>query len=303
MLKTIAVINYKGGVGKTTLVANMATGLARDGYKVLMIDLDPQASLTFSFMSPDYWKGQYKEQKTIKQWYDSYLNHRQADLKDYFITNLEVNRKLDTPLTLVASHTDLFEVQVELARELDGATKRRQMNNKLKVLSVLRKEIEALAEEFDVVFIDCQPSFDLITQTAIIASDHYLIPTRLDFLSTVGVETLDAHINRLIVELNGAIRQYGLKSKVLRTKSLGLISTMVEYRQNGLIAANKEHEENMRRITDIPMFQTKIRLNQTTMGSSSNIPAILTKASSESEGKIIRELNDMVEELKERLGN
>lgn len=52
----ISVINYKGGVGKTTLTTNIAGDLAQLGYKVLMIDLDPQASLTFSFLKPDEWK-------------------------------------------------------------------------------------------------------------------------------------------------------------------------------------------------------------------------------------------------------
>ena len=55
-MKIISVINYKGGVGKTTLTANLAAELAYRDYKVLMIDLDPQASLTFSFMDPNTWK-------------------------------------------------------------------------------------------------------------------------------------------------------------------------------------------------------------------------------------------------------
>lgn len=52
----ISIINYKGGVGKTTLTTNIAGDLAQLGYNVLMIDLDPQASLTFSFLKPDEWK-------------------------------------------------------------------------------------------------------------------------------------------------------------------------------------------------------------------------------------------------------
>ena len=55
-MKVISIINYKGGVGKTTLTANLAGELAYRGKKVLMIDLDPQASLTFSFIKPEEWR-------------------------------------------------------------------------------------------------------------------------------------------------------------------------------------------------------------------------------------------------------
>lgn len=59
-MKVISIINYKGGVGKTTLTANLAGELAYRGKKVLMIDLDPQASLTFSFIKPEEWKEHIK---------------------------------------------------------------------------------------------------------------------------------------------------------------------------------------------------------------------------------------------------
>ena len=68
----VSVINYKGGVGKTTLTANLAAELAWRGHKVLMIDLDAQASLTFSFITPDDWQTDFADNKTIKNWFDSF---------------------------------------------------------------------------------------------------------------------------------------------------------------------------------------------------------------------------------------
>lgn len=65
-MKIVAVINYKGGVGKTTLTANLGAELAFRGKKVLLMDLDPQASLTFSFIQPDAWLTRFEKENTIK---------------------------------------------------------------------------------------------------------------------------------------------------------------------------------------------------------------------------------------------
>ena len=73
-MPTVSVINYKGGVGKTTIVANIAAELAWRGKKVLMIDLDPQASLTFSFLSVDFWRQNYADTTTIRNWYHAFIN-------------------------------------------------------------------------------------------------------------------------------------------------------------------------------------------------------------------------------------
>lgn len=70
-MEIIAIINYKGGVGKTTATANIAAELAFKGKKVLIIDSDAQASLTFSFVRPDDWDENLKDKKTIKSWFDA----------------------------------------------------------------------------------------------------------------------------------------------------------------------------------------------------------------------------------------
>lgn len=69
MTKVITAMNYKRGVGKTTLTSNISAELAYRGKKVLMVDLDPQSSLTFSFVTPDDWKSYLSERKTNKNWF------------------------------------------------------------------------------------------------------------------------------------------------------------------------------------------------------------------------------------------
>ncbi len=79
-MKVVAVINYKGGVGKTSLTANLAAQLAWEGKRVLLLDLDAQASLTFSFIAPDTWEKDFSESKTIKRWFESFDSSAQISL-------------------------------------------------------------------------------------------------------------------------------------------------------------------------------------------------------------------------------
>ena len=71
-MEVVSVINYKGGVGKTSLTANLGAELAWRRRRVLLIDLDAQASLTFSFISAEEWGRKYEADRTIKAWFDSF---------------------------------------------------------------------------------------------------------------------------------------------------------------------------------------------------------------------------------------
>ena len=73
-MKAVSVVNYKGGVGKTTVTANIASEMACRGKKVLVIDLDPQTNLTFSYMKVEHWKEHYEKRGTIKYWFDSLID-------------------------------------------------------------------------------------------------------------------------------------------------------------------------------------------------------------------------------------
>src|SRR5205814_5729609 len=79
MPPVVSIINYKGGVGKTTLTANIGAELARRGRRVLLVDLDPQASLSFSFYRPVEWVEQLAESRTVLQWFASYNGTGDAD--------------------------------------------------------------------------------------------------------------------------------------------------------------------------------------------------------------------------------
>src|SRR5215510_8980231 len=94
-MKVISVINYKGGVGKTTITANLAAELAFRGQNVLMVDCDPQSSLTFSFYRPEEWKTELSTDKTLREWYKSFLDSDGSKrLGDLVTTPGRVNKRL-----------------------------------------------------------------------------------------------------------------------------------------------------------------------------------------------------------------
>src|SRR6478752_7831552 len=128
-MSVVSVINYKGGVGKTTATANLGAGLAKRGRNVLLVDLDPQASLTFSFIRPETWHDKYASSKTIKTWYDSFDSDSPLDLSSLAIVPMRVQERLKSTrssgsLRLIPSHLVLINVDLELASELGGSSVR-----------------------------------------------------------------------------------------------------------------------------------------------------------------------------------
>ena len=148
-MTVISVINYKGGVGKTTLTSNIAGELAFRGYDVLMIDLDPQASLTFSFIDPEYWREEVSSNKTIKNWFSTKKKEKEKNFNKLIITPEAVNDALDGrgKLELVSSHLELINVDLELATQLGGVDQQQIGENYIKVHRRLKDGLKQVPEE------------------------------------------------------------------------------------------------------------------------------------------------------------
>jgi chromosome partitioning protein len=128
-MKIVSVINYKGGVGKTALTANLAAELAWHGKRVLMLDLDPQTRLTFSFILPDIWEQNFSgtagPDRTIKAWLESFDGSASAvPLSSLIHTPERAQRQLkgNGQLDIISSHLGLINVDLELATTLAGGT-------------------------------------------------------------------------------------------------------------------------------------------------------------------------------------
>jgi chromosome partitioning protein len=264
-MQIVSVINYKGGVGKTTVTANVAAELAFRDRKVLMIDLDPQASLTFSFVTPDYWRDNLKNDKTIKNWFTP-RRGATVQFADLIFTPeiaksaLKGSGKLD----LIASNLELINVDLDLATQLGGATLSLAKENFLKVHRTLINGLQQLGnEEYDIVLIDCPPNFNIVTKNALLASDFILIPAKPDYLSTMGIDYLKISVDKLIKDYNDFCLVVDEDTtEPIDPKIAGIVFTMVQFYRGQPISTIRPYITQQRR-GKIPVFNEYIRENKT----------------------------------------
>lgn len=301
-MKTIAVINYKGGVGKTTITANIAAEMAFRGKKILAIDLDPQASLTFSFFSVDDWRKNFEATKTIKNWYDAFIDKdTELNLSSLIARPARVNAGSSAGrLDLICSHLALINVDLELATRLIGGTERDLRNNYLRVHSRLRQGLESLKDgDYDYVIIDCPPNFNIVTKTAIAASDYLLLPTKPDYLSTLGIDQLTKHVDELVKTYNKYVAESGSKEwKKIDPEILGVLFTMIMIRNQQPISAQQQYIQQVN-LSKIPTLRTYIRENKTVYADAPEygLPVVIKRVSGQTYKDVQKELEDLTTEV------
>lgn len=184
--KVIAVMNQKGGVGKTTTVLNLGVGLARQGFKVLLIDADPQGSLTVSL---------------------GVHNHEDLDVTLASVMNTVMEGKLLKPTYGIARHREHI-YYVPANRSLSGTV------NALKGAdnreSVLKTFVDGVRDRYDYILIDCLPSLGIMAINCLVAADSVIIPTHPAFLSTKGLSQLLNTIARVKKNMNPNLQIDGI---------------------------------------------------------------------------------------------
>ena len=173
----ISVINQKGGVGKTTTVINLATALAFQNKKILVIDLDPQGNATTGLGLSNH-----GQDKTI---YD--VLNGNCTFEDS-IKNTKINN-----LSIVSSNVDLSGLEVETASENRTAF---LLKDKMNDFLATNKN------DFSYIFIDCPPSLSLLTVMALVVAKSLIVPLQAEFFALEGLSQLIKTIDRIKIKLN-----------------------------------------------------------------------------------------------------
>ncbi|MEV6926349.1 ParA family protein [Dactylosporangium sp. NPDC051485] len=201
----MAVVNNKGGVGKTTVTANLGAGLAARGLNVLLIDLDAQASLTKSFFTVQETQDFVLAKRTIGAWLQSNDRGRAQTLADLILSPQRCNALLRSTggrLDLVPS--DPFIVNAEVL--VPGAVDQTGHIKAAKFVPLHRRLADDLTDpafsKYDVILVDCAPAFALTTKMASVASDMMVMPARADFLSTEAIQDMGRRLLDLTKEYN-----------------------------------------------------------------------------------------------------
>ena len=293
-MKAISIINYKGGVGKTTIAANVAAGLAKRGKRVLVVDLDPQTNLTFLFMTVEDWRKNYKENKTIKSWFDAIIKSGASPtLSDLIISADGVD--------IISSHLGLIDVDLDLAQGLTARTRRGEQEAFVRTHSYIKNALNDFKNKYDVVLFDCPPNFSIVTKNAIIASDYYLVPIKLDFLSTLGINHLKGRAKSFILTYNSYIEN---TSDRVEPKFLGVIANMVSYKNKELITAQQAFIGELE-LSKIPVLDSKLRENKSAYASEAKEATRLVIAKPRASGvyaELVGELERLTDEIIKKAG-
>ena len=192
----IALSNQKGGTGKTTTCANLGIGLAQEGKRVLVVDNDPQASLTIS------------------------LGWTQPDKLPVTLSTLMGRAIMDEPIRAeeaILHHSEGVDV-LPASIELSGMEV--SLVNAISRESVLRQVLEELSSRYDHMLIDCMPSLGMLTINALAAANSVIIPVQAQYLPAKGLEQLLQTVAKVRRQLNP------------RLKIDGILLTMVDSRTN-----------------------------------------------------------------------
>lgn len=304
----ISVINYKGGVGKTTLTANLGAELAFRGRNILLLDLDPQASLTFSFIRPEDWRAHFEQQRTIKAWFDSFEESTPLELSKLIYAPMTAKRQLGGrgKLDLIASHLGLINVDLELATELGGGSLKQARRKYLRVHRRLSEGIKHGVDpaEYDFLLIDCPPNFNIVTKNAIVASDYLLTPAKPDYLSTLGIDYLIRSLEELVSTYNEFLQHDDQQSgNTIDPKMLGVIFTMIQEYAGQPISAQRPYIRQTKEL-GVPVFEAYIKSNQTVFANApeERLPVVMMQYPNKSHESVVRSLEAVATELEMRLG-
>lgn len=246
MARRISVINFKGGVGKTTLAFNLAAGLVRyhKPARVLIIDVDHQSSISILALGAKNWELRIAEKKTITEVFRPFVSHDPMPNAS-IVSKTSLNPNHYGNLSVVPASLQLDDVEIELTASHHGNAIQSEWDKRTLICRWL--EESNIDEQFDYIIFDCPPATKIVSQNAIAASHGYIIPVIPEAVMERGAPHLFDMIKTGIDTRLKALAAMGTPRSmhVPDTKLVGVAITRIETHGAAYSGYTDDHTQHL----------------------------------------------------------
>ena len=256
MAKRVSIINFKGGVGKTTLAFHLGTGLARyyEGNRVLLVDVDHQSSLSILCLGQRQWGEAVGQNRTIDEVFRPFVGQNPASTgKDIILQNPMGKKRRQSSegpyrnMDVVPSSLQLDDIEIELTATHQG----NPFHSEWKKRTLICRWIEegSIDGLYDYIIFDCPPATKIVSQNAIAASHGYIIPVVPEAVMERGAPHLHSLIKNRIDEYLKPLAEMGQmrEAYVPDTELVGLAITRIQSSRSGYTNDHSQHLSSLKR--------------------------------------------------------
>lgn len=243
MAKRISIINFKGGVGKTTLAFHLGTGLVLEDSRVLLVDMDHQSSLSILCLQSDQWRMVVNARRVVDEIFRHMVNPQHPFPGDEIIVEAPMRDRVQDydKMDIAPASLGLDDIEIDLTGTLHGNPIQSEWNKRTLMCRWI--EETGIDDEYDYIIFDCPPATKIVSQNAIAASHGYIIPVVPEAVMERGAPHLRDMMQSGIDAKLKSLAHFGepRAAYVSDTRLVGLAITRIQTASGGYTIDHRQH--------------------------------------------------------------